>query len=211
MNIILEGGINFYDELHNMDTDDETENCCLLTNLPLDKNRIKLPCNHEFNFLPLYNEVLHQKMKTPTSHLNMDKLAFNQIKCPYCRQKSEFLLPQVRLNKNMIFYPGVNSPEQLCMDFHTCEYIFKSGKNKNNYCSKTAYYDAAGCFCPAHHITMDKKNKKTSSSSKPTIISNNENIVLCNVILKYGKRMGQECGSKTCTDNTQFCKRHLPK
>ena len=48
MNIVLEGNINFYDELNNLDTDDEDENeaVCLLTNLPLDKNSIKLPCNH---------------------------------------------------------------------------------------------------------------------------------------------------------------------
>ena len=87
MNIVLEGNINFYDELNKIDTDDEDDNelVCLLTNLPLDQNSIKLSCNHEFNLLPLYREVVKQKTRTASSYLNTDKLAFNQIKCPYCR------------------------------------------------------------------------------------------------------------------------------
>ena len=40
MNIILEGNINFYEQLNNLDSDDEDENVCLLTNLPLDDNKI---------------------------------------------------------------------------------------------------------------------------------------------------------------------------
>jgi len=176
--------------------------------MPLDKNSIKLPCSHEFNLLPLYNEVVQQKLKTSTSHLNMDKLAFNQIKCPYCRQKFDFLLPHILLNKQMMFYPGVNTPEKLCMDFHMCEYIFKSGKNKNKKCLKTAYYGISGCYCSAHHINMEKQ---TASSCKQSVSSNNENIILCNAILKSGKRLGEVCGAKSCAENNQFCKRHLPK
>ena len=231
MNIILEGGINFYDELNNIDTDDEDEKSCLLTNMPLDKNSIKLPCSHEFNFFPLYNEVFHQKVKSSTSHLNTDKLAFNQIKCPYCRQKFDFLLPHIRLNKDMLFCAGVNTPEALCMDYHTCEYMFKNGKRANEYCSKTAYYGLAGCYCPTHQISMEKKgsSKKqtnvvidlshdTNNVSNVNAVLSNVNAVLsnktnvyCMAVLKTGKRLGQDCGSKTCTESTQFCKRHLPK
>ena len=226
MNIILEGGINFYDELNNIDTDtdDEYEKSCLLTNMPLDKNSIKLPCSHEFNFFPLYNEVFHQKVKSSTSHLNTDKLAFNQIKCPYCRQKFDFLLPHIRLNKDMLFCAGVNTPEGLSMDFHKCEYIFKNGKRANDYCSKTAYYGVAGCYCPTHQISMEKKassKKQTNividlsghiSNDKSTVnaVLSNKTNVFCSAVLKTGKRLGQDCGSKTCTESTQFCKRHLP-
>ena len=229
MNIILEGGINFYDELNNIDTDDEDEKSCLLTNMPLDKNSIKLPCSHEFNFLPLYNEVFHQKVKSSTSHLNTDKLAFNQIKCPYCRQKFDFLLPHIRLNKDMIFYAGVNTPEALSMDYHTCEYMFKNGKRANEYCSKTAYYGVAGCYCTTHQISMEKKgsskkqtnividlshytNHETTVSTLSNVnaVLSNKTKVYCMAVLKTGKRLGQDCGSKTCTESTQFCKRHLP-
>lgn len=225
MNIILEGGINFYDELHNVDTDTEADNCCLLTSLPLDKNSIKLPCNHEFNFLPLYNEVYRQKTTTSSSHLNTDKLLFEQIKCPYCRQKFDFLLPHVRLNTDMIFCPGVNSPEKYCMNFHTCEYMFKTGKNKGEYCSKTAYYDNAGCYCSAHHSTLEKRNSihksnignidfETTTSSHVSHIHSVlpvKTSIVCSSVFTSGKRIGQICGSKTCAENNQYCKRHLPK
>ena len=220
MNIVLEGNINFYDELNKLDTDDEDENepLCLLTNLPLDKNSIKLSCNHEFNFLPLYKEVVQQKTRTNSSYLNTDKLAYNQIKCPYCRQKTENLLPHVRLNKDMSFISGVNTPESLCMKFHTCNYLFKSGKNKDNCCSKQAYFDVEGCFCSTHHAYALKQKQKNASKmiNQPTSVKNTNNNepsapTLCKAILKTGKRAGQSCNSKIICNNDQFCKRHLSK
>ena len=206
MNIILSDNIDFYAEL-NKDSDDEysDENMCLLTNLPLDKNAIKLPCSHEFNLYPLYKEVMQQKTITNTSHLNIDKLKFNQIKCPYCRQKHDFLLPRIRLNKDMIYCSGVNSPEQFCMKFHTCEYLFKSGKNKNYMCYKPAYYDVNYCYCLTHHTMASKRRwKTTQSTSKKTTHVN-----ICGAILKTGKRAGHECGAKIIDENIHFCKRHL--
>ena len=218
MNIVLEGNINFYDELNKTDTDDDENNnepLCLLTNLPLDKNSIKLPCNHEFNFVPLYKEVVQQKTRTISSHLNTDKLAFNQIKCPYCRQKMDSLLPHVRLNKEMCFISGVNTPEKMCMDFHTCNYLFKSGKNKDNCCPKPAYIDVEGCYCSTHHAyALKQKMKKsskptTTNAKKPIKISTKKPI--CNAVLTTGKRVGQVCGSKIKCKTDSFCKRHISK
>ena len=239
MNIVLEGNINFYDELHKLDSDDDNDNdnepLCLLTNLPLDKNSIKLPCNHEFNFVPLYKEVVQQKTRTISSHLNTDKLAYHQIKCPYCRQKTDSLLPHVRLSKEIGFISGVNAPEKMCMDFHTCTHTFKSGKNKDQCCLKPAYFDVEGCYCTTHHAyTLKQKMKKSSkqtttkkpikiSTKKSTKVSShttstNENgnsvidsPTLCNAILKSGKRVGQVCGSKIKCKNDSFCKRHVSK
>jgi len=224
MNIVLEGNINFYDELHKIDSDDEDDNetLCLLTNLPLDKNSIKLSCNHEFNLLPLYKEVVQQKTHTVSSYLNTDKLAYNQIKCPYCRQKMDYLLPHVRLNKEMGFISGVNAPEKMCMEFHTCEHTFKSGKNKDQYCSKTAYFDVTGCYCNTHHGYALKQKQKTPKSGNTPInsaaTSTNENgnsdidsPTLCKAILKSGKRVGQVCGSNIKCKTDSFCKRHMSK
>ena len=228
MNIVLEGNINFYDELHKLDTDDDNDNdndnepLCLLTNLPLDKNSIKLPCSHEFNFVPLYKEVVQQKTRTISSHLNTDKLAYHQIKCPYCRQKTDSLLPHVRLSKEIGFISGVNAPEKMCMDFHTCEHTFKSGKNKDKMCSKTAYFDVGGCYCTTHHNHALKQKQKTPKSGNASVssatTSTNEinNLATglpttCQAILKSGKRVGQVCGSKIKCKNDSFCKRHISK
>ena len=198
MNIVLEDNINFYEELNKLDFDDE-EDVCLLTDMKLDNNHITLPCNHKFNFYPLYKEVLSQKTTTSTSHLNTDKLKYNEIKCPYCRQKFDKLLPHVKINNRISFHQGVNGPEKLCMSFHTCSYVFKSGKNKNTKCSKSAFYNDNGCYCNQHHNMMSKKVKNNTVSES----------LMCKTILKSGKRKGEECGLKIFKDGC--CKRHLPK
>jgi hypothetical protein len=204
MNIIIEDDIDFYKELNNIDTDNNDtidSEYCLLTKLPLDRNKIKLSCGHEFNFIPLFKEVCKQKCRCPTSYLETTKLCHNEIKCPYCRQKHQKLLPHVKMNSNMSYIGGVNSPEQLCMDFHTCEYVFKGGKNKGNYCSNTAYYDVVGCFCKAHQSIMSKK--MTTSVKK--------DYKKCIAILKSGKRKGDVCDGKVCVETSEYCKRHTSK
>jgi hypothetical protein len=208
MNIILEDGINFYDELNKLDDDisvNEDDDICLLSHMHLDKNHIKLKCNHSFNFEPLFKEVCKQKCGK-SINLEIDKVKYNQIKCPYCRQKHDFLLPHIRLNKDMRYCSGVNSPDKFCMEFHTCEYAFKSGKNKGNMCSKSAYYDETSCYCLIHHNSASKK-MTTSVKSKKTN-NNNGYVKTCGVILKSGKRVGHECGAKISDETNHFCKRH---
>ena len=205
MNIILEDNINFYDELNKSDDeDDDDENICLLSNMPLDKNCIKLPCNHTFNFYALYKEVINQKTYTPSSHLNTDRLYIHQIKCPYCRQKCDYLLPHVKINDNVNFIIGVNSPEKYSMSYHKCEYIMKSGKNKNNKCSKSAFYIDDNCYCNKHHSIIKKKEEKKHEKEKE---NTQPNSIGCICILKSGKRKGEKCGIKIFKND--FCKRHF--
>lgn len=202
MNIILEDAtINFYDEINNSDDEHEDkDNLCLLTNEPLDKNHIILPCNHKFNFFPLYKEVVNQKTITYTSHLNTDKLLISQIKCPYCRQICNNILPRIKVNNNIVFINGVNTPEIYSMPFHKCHYIFKSGKNKNNRCSKIGFYKDNICYCKEHHLLLNKRTEtKNNLSLKPT----------CKSLLQSGKRKGEECGSSISIG--EYCKRHIPK
>ena len=207
MNIILEDNINFYDELNKSDDeDDDDENICLLSNMPLDKNCIKLPCNHTFNFYALYKEVINQKTYTPSSHLNTDRLYIHQIKCPYCRQKCDYLLPHVKINDNVNFILGVNSPEKYSMSYHKCEYIMKSGKNKNNKCSKSAFYIDDNCYCSKHHSIIKKKQEKQEEKEKEKEKTQTDSIG-CICILKTGKRKGEKCGIKIFKND--FCKRHF--
>lgn len=201
MNFIIEGNLNFYDELNKTELDDDEDetNTCLLTYMTLDKNHITLPCNHKFNFFPLYREIICQKTPSLKSYLNTEKLQFNEIKCPYCRQKSNKLLPYIKLNDNMMFHQGVNSPEKFCMSFHKCSHIFRSGKNKNSICCKTAYYNGENCYCNKHHILINKKNEKEEQNK---LIQKS----LCKTILKSGKRKGEECGSNIFIN--ECCKKH---
>lgn len=204
MNIIIEDNIDFYEQLNMSDSDDEADDCCLLTKSRLDKNKISLPCNHSFNFIPLYKEICIQKMGA--SNLETDFLMYNQIKCPYCRQKFDFLLPHVRLNKSVTYISGVNTPQQLCMSFHKCSYVFSNGKNKNTQCSKTGYYENDQCYCTTHHNMCAKRSAvipKCKRVKAQTVICK------CKAILKNGKRAGQECSAQVLDgQNNIYCKRH---
>ena len=97
MNIIIEDNIDFYKQLHDLESDSESddEQLCLITKMPLDRNKIVLPCNHSFNLYPLYTEVCNQKLRTLTSYLETNRLNMNQMKCPYCRQIFDFVLRHV--------------------------------------------------------------------------------------------------------------------
>ena len=112
----IEGGINFYDELNKSlkdDKDDKDEMMeCLITCMPLTENHITLECNHKFNYIALYKEIVKQKLvyKTYSQHtLNAkDMQKFREVKqdyfirCPYCRNIQFDILP---------YYPEMTLPE----------------------------------------------------------------------------------------------------
>jgi len=140
---IIEGGIDFYAELHQsqqkqkqehhelstpvinandasdasdgmINNENETK-VCLLSKMPLEYGHITLPCNHVFNFMPMYNEVLSQKTNPELlKNVYHTKLSKNHIKCPYCRViHANVLLPYIVGDKRV---PGVNGPSTMCMD-----------------------------------------------------------------------------------------------
>ena len=59
----------------------------------------------------------------------------------------------------------------------------------------------------------DDTNHETTVSTLSNVnaVLSNKTNVYCMAVLKTGKRLGQDCGSKTCMESSQFCKRHLPK
>jgi hypothetical protein len=190
MNYIIEDNFDFFEELNKESTENtKLDNICLISNNTLDKNSITLSCNHSFNFEPLYKEIIHQKSY---NNLETTRLKINEIKCPYCRQINNKLLPHIKINDKMKFIYGVNSPANYCMIGNTCSYIFKSGKNKNNCCGKPAFYSENNYYCSQH-----KKYAK----------KNIENQKTCKAILKTGKNKGLQCNCKA-DHNSDFCKRH---
>lgn len=111
--IQVEGNINFYEELKkqlnnskneikNETTVDEETNViivtgddnytgrCLITNEKLKEGYVTMLCNHSFNYIPLFNDLLHHKK---TLYLETQMLKSNEIRCPYCRNKQSVLLP----------------------------------------------------------------------------------------------------------------------
>jgi hypothetical protein len=105
LNYIIEGNINFNEELYKLldeDSDDETT-LCQITGLPLQDKSITLECKNQFNYYALYKEIYKQKFEFRTYELS----TLNQkdqhkitnsgfdffIKCPYCRNVQLTTLP----------------------------------------------------------------------------------------------------------------------
>ena len=86
-----------------LNEDDDEDNLCLISSLPLTDKYVTLECNHKFNYEPLYREIYTQKYEFKTydySSLNGNnlikyKLAQQDyyIKCPYCRNIQFSILP----------------------------------------------------------------------------------------------------------------------
>ena len=202
MNYVLEGDINFNDELHKMicqkdDIKDDTE-ICLISGEPLLSSHVTLKCGHKFNYLNILEEVKQQRRPT---HLEIQTINTRQIKCPYCRTIQDGILPfKPELSEKIL---SINWPPSKMYHAHKCKAIFRWGKKKGNICSKSC----VNVYCNRHKkYTLNKK--VTNPVLENTILS--ENIKLCQIILRYGKRRGKKCLCKCKLNNTN-CLRHLPK
>lgn len=157
MKYIIEGGIDFYNELNNsVDINiiiSPTENVCLISKEWLNDNFITLPCKHTFNYIPLYKEVILQKIST--NSLETSRLLPYQIRCPYCRLIVNNLLPYIPLN-NVEKITYVNYPLSKCMKHLDCEQKLKNG----NFCSKSAYKINGKIYCEQHWVKIKEKNEK---------------------------------------------------
>ena len=123
------------------ETSSNDNEVCLITNTILEKNHITLDCNHKFNYIPLYYELLYQKRKKILDNKN---LKINQIKCPYCRNITNKLIPYYKYY-DVKSLSGINYPEKYCMKINECSYIKNNVKCNNSACN-TKY----GLFCNKH-------------------------------------------------------------
>ena len=156
--------------------------CCLISKMPLEDNHIKLLCGHAFNYESIYNEVKQQKQYNP---MDTSRLLTYQLKCPYCRNIQNELLPLV--GEYSVY--GVNAPDKYTMKPNVCTYIFKSGKRKGEICNKGCYKK----MCKSHLKYLYQLEKKE----------------ICKHKLISGKNKGNECGCKIFQDG--LCKRHYKK
>lgn len=169
MNYIIEGDINFFNELNNElkkspIQETKSDDICLITHEALTDNYITLSCNHRFNYIPLYLEVLNQKNRY--SSLETTHLKINEIKCPYCRTITTKLLPYINCGCVHRVY-GVNSPLKFCMKLHSCQWA-KRG-DLNNICGKDAYKSDIGTYCSIHQNAVKNKIvKKIEDTSEWT-------------------------------------------
>ena len=170
----------FLNYLNENNNNNGTNDKCLISNESLLPNYITLECNHKFNYIELYNEVLEQKTK---KLLDNSKLKLNEVKCPYCRTITRTILPYLKYY-NTKLVKGVNYPPDLSIKLNECQYIEKNSE----LCKKNACITKLGIFCNNHvkyniteeeilnNISSDVLNhykKKTIQSIKKELRENN--------------------------------------
>ena len=158
--IQVEGNINFYEELKkqlnnskneiksetivdeetnvisginvtNVTEDDNYIGRCLITNEKLKEGYVTMLCNHSFNYIPLFNDLLHHKK---TLYLETQMLKSNEIRCPYCRNKQSVLLPYYEC-MGVPKITGINYIKRVGTFVGNCQY----NELKNNITSKEWY------------------------------------------------------------------------
>jgi hypothetical protein len=151
--------LNYLSE--NTENTENTEKC-LISNEVLVPNYITLECNHKFNYIELYNEVVEQKTK---KILDNSKLKLNEIKCPYCRAISKNLLPYFKYY-NTKSIKGVDYPPDLSIKLNQCHYIEKNSE----LCGKNACITKFGNFCN-NHIKYNIKEEIILTNTSPNVLN----------------------------------------
>jgi hypothetical protein len=130
---IIEGGLDFYEELYKsldieetIEKTEEDNNLCLITNQLLTDKFVKLNCGHKFNYIPLFLDFKNHKQKFNGMEGSSSKLATDEIRCPYCRTKQNGVLPYYE----ELGFPkinGVNHINPLAISkptsYKTCEFV----------------------------------------------------------------------------------------
>ena len=208
------------DDHRNTNDNDKTQNedednCCLLTKEPLQNIHIILACGHKFNYVPLYREVIAQKTigLSFNGYYTSHSLKRNEIKCPYCRNVQDKLLPYLEYDgvKKTV---NVNYPAKMSMTSQPCMYSvsLNSKKSKKNAsCKECAieYYNGT-YVCKKHYehelsltttpLDLDTNTNTITTLSSPTTSTLSPS--KCGVILRYGKNKGNPC------PNASSCRIH---
>lgn len=159
MKYIIEDGIDFWSELEKNNEPSGGE-VCLLTGESLGINFIALKCGHSFNYTPLFNEL--RREKTRYNPKEIQRVRTNQIKCPYCRQVHDGILPFIPTITTERLR-GVNTPEKYTMTLCQCEWKMKNGKRSGELCSASAFQTAFGKRCEKHWRTEERNAKSASN------------------------------------------------
>lgn len=185
------------------ESESSNKNICLISKEPLgDFEKITLPCGHSFNYKYLYDEIYHQKYK----NINL-VLRSNEFICPYCRKHYDKLIPYYEIENVDMNNSAMTS--KTILPLITCNWKYKSGKNKGHQCSSPACKFKLGSYCQTHikkvKIAHDKKQVQSQLHSAEEKIKG-----YCSAILQSGKRKGEFCMAKCCNKGV-YCARHRKK
>jgi hypothetical protein len=103
----IEDNLDFYKQLDENSVDsfqEDNTKLCLITQQPLEESHVVLNCGHCFNYDAIFKDVYNHKKK----HYTLDSMRLRdyQIRCPYCRNVQNQLLPYYKGYRRV---HGVNS------------------------------------------------------------------------------------------------------
>ncbi len=157
--------------------DKSTTPQCEIDHIDLEEYYITLECGHTFNYEAIFNAVNENK----NSCTHYSKLTRYQIKCPYCRNIQNKLLPYYKTLLNKKIY-GVNHPDQYTMYNNLCDYKFKSGKNKGHQCGNKCYFTKCNT-----HFKLSQDNPVFNSNDVDYKNLKNYTVIMLRKIAKYNK------------------------
>ena len=175
----------FLNDVQTMVNETDTDNnICLISQTVLQNDYVTLECGHKYNYGSIFQELKNQKIHK--NNYETQHLKTCQLKCPYCRNVQNKILPfyKDKIDEFPKIY-GVNSPSRHCMYTSKCSHIFKTGKRKgiacNNHCN--------GNLCNTHKNNIYKHR--------------------CHAIIGTGIRKNQRCLNSVKIGN--FCLIHQIK
>ena len=132
---------------NNNNNNNETDiNRCLITDEILIENYITLSCNHKFNYLAIFNDIVNHKKKF--NHLESNIVKTNEIRCPYCRTRHQELLPYYDM-PGVTQIHGVNFIDETKKSHSNANY---SSSNYEKCCYKTVVDETEiKCYLSCYH------------------------------------------------------------
>ena len=193
MNYKIEDGYDFYSALLE-DSNDEEDDLCMLSNMPLNASSVALPCGHKYNYINLYNEIIAQKSSQRTS-IEENRLRYQQFRCPYCRTVYSKLIPFIDID-GVKKISGVNSSvPSSSLNLFPCSWTIQRGKRCGEQCGKHSFNPQFNKLCKLHNAVAERRAGNIQLAGG-----------ICKARLKSGPRKGQLCGSKC---DGEYCKRHI--
>lgn len=168
----LENNIDFYKELYSslyeedIKTNNDVDNngdLCLISNLPLKDCFVKLNCGHKFNYEPLYKDIFNHKKRFNNLEQSKNKLGLHQIRCPYCRNIQNELLP---------FYEDLGLPKENGVNYYDpnnvngISYSYINSENQCQYQIITTDSSGNSHTYQCHHYGYTHYNLKTKYNNE---------------------------------------------
>lgn len=169
----LENNIDFYKELYSslyegnvIETTNDVDNngdLCLISNLPLKDCFVKLNCGHKFNYEPLYKDIFNHKKRFNNLEQSKNKLGLQQIRCPYCRNIQNELLP---------FYEDLGLPKENGVNYYDptnvngLSYSYINSENQCQYQIITTDSSGNSHIYQCHHYGYTHYNLKTKYNNE---------------------------------------------